>query len=123
MNSTLSYLLGKRMWWVNGVNVWGTVSSMEANLLITIKQPGSSRIVFASIPVGGEVQQIEYKDLTDTRGNRLPEELNNPRVIAVSKNDIGVVVQGAENSKSFTLAKTRSTDLTATADLLIVEMG
>jgi hypothetical protein len=111
------------MWWVNGVNVWGTVSSMEANLLITIKQPGSSRIVFASIPVGGEVQQIEYKDLTDTRGNRLPEELNNPRVIAVSKNDIGVVVQGAENSKSFTLAKTRSTDLTATADLLIVEMG
>ena len=75
------------------------------------------------MPIGGEVQQINYKDLVDVKGNRLPEELNNPRVIAVSKNDIGVVVQGAENSKSFTLAKTKSTDLPATADLLIVEMG
>jgi hypothetical protein len=123
MNPTLSYLLGRRMWAVPSVNVWGSLSNFNAELLLTESMAGSKRILFGWFPVGGEVQRIQFGDLTDNKGNLLPEELSNPKVVVLPRGEIGVVVSGTETSKSFTLARAVATDQVAVCDLLIMEMG
>ncbi|TFH62098.1 MAG: hypothetical protein E4G91_07925 [Candidatus Zixiibacteriota bacterium] len=123
MNPTLSYLLGKKMWWVCGINVWGSVAAFEPQFLITETEGSSKRLVFTTVALGGSVQQLEYGDLADVRGNKLPELLINPRVLPIAKGNIPVVLQGSEGEKSFTLAKSAQTSQVATVDLLIIEMG
>lgn len=123
MNPTLSYLLGHRMWAIPSVNVWGTLSDFTPQLLLTEIDGASKRILFGSFPTGGSVQQLEYAGLTDARGNSLPAELTNPKVMVLPKGEIGVVVVGSETSQSFTLAKTTNTDQVAVCDLVVIEMG
>lgn len=123
MNSTLSYLLGRKMWWVSGVNVWGSVAAFSPSLVITETEGASKRIVHATIALGGSVQQFDYGDLSDIKGNKLPELLTKPRVIPIPRTDIPVVVQGTAGEKSFALAKASQTSQVATVDLLIIEMG
>lgn len=123
MNPTLTHLLGHRMWVVASVNVWGTLTDFTPQLLLTENDGTTRRILFGSFPLGGEVQQLEYGGLTDIRGNALPTELTNPKVMILPKSEIGVVVVGSESSQSFTLAKASSTDQVALCDLLIIEMG
>ncbi len=123
MNPTLSYLLGHRMWTISSVNVWGTLSDFTPQLLLTESEGASKRILFGSFPTGGSVQQLEYAALTDARGNTLPTELTNPKVLVLPKGEIGVVVVGSETNQSFTLAKTADTDQVAVCDLVVIEMG
>ncbi len=123
MNPTLSYLLGKKMWWVAGISVWGSTSAFEPQFVVTETECSAKRLVHTRVALGGSVQQLEYGDLTDVRGNKLPELLVNPRVLPVAKGDIPVLVQGSEGEKSFILAKAVSTSQVAAVDLLIVEMG
>lgn len=123
MNPTLSYLLGRKMWWVSGINVWGTTASLAPYFVITETEGSSKRIVHTGVAIGGSAQLLEYKDLTDIKGNALPEELTNPRVVALPKGSGGVVVQGSEGTKSFALARTEPNSQIATVDLLIIEMG
>ena len=123
MNPTLSYLLGHKMWVVPSVNVWGTLTDFTAQLLLTENDGAGKRIVFGSFPTGGSVQQISYGDLTDQRGNKLPTELTNPKVLVLPRGQIGAVVVGTEAPQSFTVAKASSTDQVALCDLLIIEMG
>ena len=123
MNPTLSYLLGKKMWWVSGVNVWGSVAAFEPQLVITETEGSTKRLVFTTVALGGSVQQLGYGDLADVKGNQLPELLINPRVLPIAKGDIPVLVQGSEGEKSFALAKAVQTSQVAAVDLLIIEMG
>ena len=123
MNPTLSYLLGKKMWWVSGVNVWGSVAAFEPQFIITETEGSTKRLVHTTIALGGSVQRFEYGDLADVRGNRLPELLINPRVLPIAKGNIPVLVQGSEGEKSFALAKAIQTPQVAAVDLLIIEMG
>lgn len=123
MNPTLSYLLGHKMWLVQNVNVWGSVAAFNAELIFTENDSSGKRIVFGSFPVGGTVQQLQFGDLKDVRGNNLPSELTNPKVAVLPKNDVAVVVTGTETSKSFTLAKATATDRNGICDLLIIELG
>ena len=123
MNPTLSYLLGKRMWWVSGVNVWGSVATFEPQFIITETEGSTKRLVHTTVALGGSVQQIEYVDLADVKGNKLPDLLVNPRVLPIAKGNVQVLVQGSEGEKSFTLAKADQTSQVATVDLLIIEMG
>jgi hypothetical protein len=123
MNPTLSYLLGRRMWLVPGVNVWGTIAGFTAELLLTENDAGAKRVIFGSFPVGGAAQRLNFGDLVDVRGNALPAELTNPKVMALPKNDVTVIVSGNETSKSVTLAKAIETDRNGVCDLLIVELG
>jgi hypothetical protein len=123
MNPTLSYLLGKKMWWVSGINVWGSVAAFEPQFVITETEGSSKRIVHVTVALGGSVQQLGYGDLCDVKGNKLPEVLTNPRVIPSAKSNIPVVVQGSEGEKTFALAKAMQTSQVAAVDLLIIEMG
>jgi hypothetical protein len=123
MNPTLSYLLGRKMWWVAGVNVWGTQAAFEPHFVITETEGVNKRIVHTNVAIGGSVQQLEYSDLVDVKGNALPEELVNPRVVPLHKGGGTVMVQGSEGSKSFRLAQTQESGQIATVDLLIIEMG
>jgi hypothetical protein len=123
MNPTLSYLLGKKMWWVCGINVWGSVAAVEPQFVITETEGSTKRLVHTTVTLGGSVQQLEYGDLADFRGNKLPAQLINPRVLPFAKGDIPVLVQGSEGEKSFTLAKAAQTSQVAAVDLLIIEMG
>jgi hypothetical protein len=123
MNPTLSYLLGKKMWWVPGVNVWGSMAAFEPQFVITETDGSTKRIVHTTVALGGSVQQLEYGDLADVKGNKLPELLTNPRVLPIAKGSVPVVVQGSEGEKSFMLAKAIQTTQVASVDLLIIEMG
>jgi hypothetical protein len=123
MNPTLSYLLGHRMWAISSVNVWGTLSDFTPQLLLTESDGAGKRILFGSFPTGGSVQQLEYADLIDARGNSLPAELTNPKVMVLPKGEVGAVVVGSETNQSFTLAKTTDTDQVAVCDLVVIEMG
>ncbi len=123
MSTTLSQLLGKKMWWVSGVNVWGTISAFEPHFVVTESEGASKRIVHAQVALGGTVQQLNYGNLVDVKGNKLPEQLTNPRVLPLAKGGIPVVVQGSEGDKSFALAKATPTTQVAAVDLLIIEMG
>ncbi len=122
MNPTLSYLLGHKMWLVPNVNVWGSVAAFNAELIFTENDVSGKRIVFGSFPVGGRVQQMQFGDLKDVRGNSLPSEQTNPKVAVLPKNDVAVVVSGPETSKSFALAKATATDRNGICDLLIIEL-
>lgn len=123
MNPTMSYLLGRKMWWVSGVNVWGTIAASAPQFVITETEGSSKRIVHTGVTLGGSVQQLEYGDLVDAKGNKLPEQLTNARVVPIARGEIPVVVQGSEGDKSFRLAKATQTSQVATVDLLIIEMG
>ena len=123
MNPTLSYLLGRKMWLVRGINVWGEIANFGVELLYTETDSGTKRLLFGSHALGGSVQQLEFKDLIDIRGNNLPESIINPKVVIVPKNEIGVVVSGNETERSFMLAKMTQVDRNGIVDLLIVELG
>jgi hypothetical protein len=123
MNPTLSYLLGKKMWWVSGVNVWGSTAGFEPSFVVTETEGASKRIVHTSVALRGSVQRFDYGELADVKGNKLPEVLTNPRVIPIPRSNVPVVVQGTESEKSFALAKATQTTQVANVDLLIIEMG
>jgi hypothetical protein len=123
MSDTLNYLLAKRMWWVSGVNVWGTIAAFEPQIVVTEMEDTTKRIVHARVALGGSTQKLAFGDMLDAKGNKLPELLANPRVLPIAKGGIPVIVQGSEDGKSFTLAKAAPTAQIAVADLLIIEMG
>ena len=123
MNPTLSYLLGRKMWWIPSVNVWGTIADFQPSFLITETDGSAKRIVHASLAISGTVQTIEFKNLSDAKANPLPQFLLNPVVVPLSKNGVPVVVQGPVGTASFVLAKSSPGDEVGLVDLLIIEMG
>ncbi len=122
MTQTLNYLKSKRIWSVPGVTAFGTLGTVELLLLRSEATPSSKRMVFETVVLGGTEQVLFYKDLTDFRGNKLPQKLKNPKVVALPKSASGVIVAGSEGDELFRLAKTSGTE-GAPVDLLIIEMG
>ena len=59
----------------------------------------------------------------DFRGNNLPANLTNPKVVALAKGSVGVVVVGREDSGSFMIAKTSPEGSSGLCDLLVIEVG
>ncbi|MGH8003997.1 MAG: hypothetical protein ACRECJ_04675 [Limisphaerales bacterium] len=122
MSETLNYLKSKRIWAVPGVSVYGTLGAVELLLLRSENTPSSKRIIFETAVLGGVEQVLFYQDLTDFRGNKLPQKLKSPKVIVLPKSAVGAVVVGSESDELFRLAKTSGAD-NALVDLLIIEMG
>src|SRR5690606_22273197 len=56
MNPTLSYLLGRRMWWVPGVAVWGQIADFEPEVILSQVDGASKRIVHGKFAIGGSSQ-------------------------------------------------------------------
>jgi hypothetical protein len=123
MTDTLAYLRGHRLWLIRDFVVWGSLSAHEFSFLITTMDQGIGRIMFLSVSLGGDLQKVEFADLTDFRGNNLPESLSNPKVIPLPKSLVGAVVAGREDSGSFSIAKASESDANAVCDLLIMEVG
>lgn len=125
MNQTLSYVLGRRMWWVSGVSVWGDLAAFEPEFIVSEATPSGYRILHASYSFGGETQTLRYADLVDIKGNRLPDTLKRPRVIPVNKSASAAIIQGEEQSDSFKVARigAGASQGATPIDLLIIEMG
>ncbi len=123
MNPTLAYLRGRRMWVVENLAVWGSFSAYTAELLITEEIGGDKRLLFCQVNLGGNLQQINYHDLTDVNGNKLPEIVSRPKIVVLPKNGVKVAVSGRESNASFVIAKTDVTSVSGLVDLLIFEVG
>jgi hypothetical protein len=122
MNTTLAILRGRRMWVVENVTVWGNLSAFAGNFLVTEETDSEKRLLFWQVTLGGDVQRIDFGDLTDHRGNKLPAVLNKPKVVVLPKSEVTVVVVGNEAGSSFVLAKTQDTPESGMVDLLIFEV-
>jgi hypothetical protein len=123
MNTTLAYLRGRRLWVVENLAVWGNLSAYTASFLITEETGGDKRLLFWQVNLGGDLQQIDYCDLTDIEGNKLPETISRPKIVVLPKNGVSVAVTGRESNSSFIIAKTDVTSVSGLVDLLIFEVG
>ena len=123
MNITLDYLRGRRTWVVPNFVVWGDWSLASFLLLYTEMGEASKRVALAKNNLGGLDQMVNFSDLYDFRGNRLPEAIGNPKVIVMPKNEVNCFVVGTETDTGFKIAKFSGSEKTGLVDLMIVEMG
>ncbi len=123
MNVTLDYLRGRRTWVVPYFVVWGDWSLASFLLLYTEIGETSKRVMLAKNNLGGLDQTVNFSDLYDFRGNRLPEAIGNPKVIVMPKNEVNCFVVGTETDAGFKIARFSGSGKTGLVDLMIVEMG
>jgi hypothetical protein len=123
MNITLDYLRGRRIWVVPNFVVWGDWTLYSFLLLYTEMGATSKRVVFSKSTLGGLDQTVNFSSLYDFRGNQLPDTINNPKVIVLTKNEVLCLVVGAETNTGFRIAKLSESPQTGLVDLMIVEMG
>jgi len=123
MNSTLAYLRGRRLWVVENLVVWGSLSAYSGNFLVTDDIGGDKRLLFWQVSLGGDLQQTSFVDLTDINGNTLPAIISRPKIVVLPKNGVNVAVVGREANTTFTIAKTVETSTSGLVDLLIFEVG
>lgn len=123
MNITLDYLRGRRVWVVPNFVVWGDLSLYLFFLLYTEMEATTKRVVFSKSTLGGLDQAVEFSNLYDFRGNRLPEIINSPKVVVLPKNEVPCFVVGTETPTGFRIGKLSESSGTGLVDLMIVEMG
>jgi hypothetical protein len=123
MNITLDYLRGRRTWIVPNFVVWGDWSLASFLLLYTEIGETSKRVMAAKNNLGGLDQMVNFSELFDFRGNQLPEEILNPKVIVLPKNEINCFVVGTETDTGFRIARFSGAEKTGLVDLMIVEMN
>ncbi len=123
MNQTLNMLLGRRMWMVPGIVIWGEMAGFEPEFIIIENDGAARRIMHGHFNIGGRSQVLKFADLTDQRGNKVPAALTNPTVIPITRGGIHVAVQGSPDSESVRLAQATPSNQAVVTDLLIIEMG
>ena len=123
MNLTLDYLRGRRVWVVNNFSVWGEYSAVVPILIWTETGASSNRLIFARENLGGFEQAVNFSDLSDFKGNQLPQTIANPKVIILQKNEVECLVIGQESQTGFKIAKLTDGDQNGVVDLVIVENG
>ena len=123
MNTTLDFLTGNRKWLIRDYQVWGDSGSFDGAILITEKSAPSNRVIFMYELSGGNDQVVEFTDLIDHRGNRLPSTIKNAEVIIIPKNDGASHIIGDVGPSSFRIARRFDDPSNAIADLLIMEMN
>ena len=123
MLSTISRVTSRRIWFVPKLSVWGTPEWGEINLLMVEEIESVKSILFHGVNVGDNSQSVLYRDLIDHRGNRLPETINNARVLVRSKSDDNVFVVGEESDSGFKIARSPEATGPVSVDLIIIELG
>jgi hypothetical protein len=124
MNLTLDYLKSNRKWLVPNIVVWGNADSYQPNMLLT-EDGDTRRVIFASAAIGGKNQSINYEDLIDSRGNSLPDEIQNPVIVIIPRNAVHCHLIGRPSSTGFKIARAESYGVSSTdglVDLLIMEV-
>ena len=123
MLSAISKVTSRRIWFVPKLSVWGTPEWGEINLLMIEEIESVKSILFHGVNVGDNSQSVLYSELTDHRGNQLPETINNARVLVRAKSDDNVFVVGEESGSGFKIARSPVATGPVVADLIIVELG
>lgn len=123
MNTTLAYLRSRRAWLVENIAVWGTDQDAAIHMA-AIEQVGSDvRLGWWAVSLGGQFQDIAFADLTDNRGNSLPDTINNPVVIIIPKAKTGAFVKVINGDSGFTIARNDDDASPVPVDFMIFEMG
>ena len=124
MNLTLEYLKTNRKWLAPNLIVWGNADACSARLLMT--ETGTpNRVVFAADEISGLNQTILYSDLVDSKGNSLPEQIANPIIIIIPRNQIHCFLIGQPSSTSFKIGRTgagSNNNSDGLVDILIMEV-
>jgi hypothetical protein len=123
MNSTLAYVQGRRTWFVENMIVWGTDSDAEFLLAIAETAGSDTRVGFLQVSLGGQRQAVNFSSLTDSRGNRLPDQIKKPSVVIIPRDRRGAFLKSVLGETGFVVAKMEADSPSATVDLLIVETG
>ncbi|MFH2050150.1 MAG: hypothetical protein ABIJ12_11945, partial [bacterium] len=91
---------------------------------LILEQTGSDKaILYGQAGVGDGSQSVAFSDLTDHRGNTLPDSINSPRIIVRSHGENAVFIVGTEKSSSFKIARDPESENNVTVDLMVIEMG
>ena len=111
------------MWLIPGFSVWG-LPETESVFAVAVEKVGADRRIMVSRnQIGGAEQTVTYANLSDHRGNPLPQTISNPAVIPLNKSHSGAFVIGQESATAFKIARDPDTAGSITVDLLIIEMS
>ncbi len=116
-------VLAHRIWFVPGFEVWGLPGLSEVEYLV-LEQIGSNKtILYGQAGVGDGSQSVNFDELTDHRGNNLPENIDSPRIIIKSHDENAAFIVGTEKDNSFKIARDPNSENNVTVDLMVIEMG
>ncbi len=119
---SLSFLLGRRIWAVRDFSVWGLTESAHVNYLTVHDDEETPRLYFGTAGIGGEVQEVAFADLTDIRGNHLPDAIPNARVIISPRSQYPAFLTGTGSNLGFQIARDPDAPGPVTVDLIVMEM-
>ena len=123
MNSGLERVLSHRMWFVPEYEVWGLAEWGSADFLVSEEVGSDVTIGYGSQTLGGDAQSVAFGDLSDHRGNQLPDALDAARVIVCPRGTETAFIVGGESSLGFKIARDPDAVGPVTVDLMIIEMG
>jgi hypothetical protein len=116
-------LVSRRMWLVPDFNVWGLPGWSEVEYL-AVEQVGSDlSIHYGRADIGDSAQAVSYADLTDYRGNHLPEAIVSPKVLVQPRGVHAAFLVGAESGSGFKIGRDPEAEGPVAVDLLVIEMG
>ncbi|MDP3025553.1 MAG: hypothetical protein Q8O10_08470 [candidate division Zixibacteria bacterium] len=121
MNITLDYLRGRRVWLVKNFCIWGEYSAVDLLLVHTEIGETSKRIIMDRVSLGGKEQEVNFDSLYDFKGNKLPQQISSPKVLALPSNEVSCMVMEEFNS-GFKIAKRSDSVENGLVDLLIFEL-
>lgn len=121
----LGYVLAnsRRVWYVSDFYVWGTSGWSEMDIVMIENVGTDKSVLFNPISIGDGSQRVQFSDLTDYKGNQLPQTINNPRVFIKPKTENNAYIIGEETSSYFKVGRDSSLDSPVKVDLMVVEMS
>lgn len=121
MNSTLAYLRGRRAWLVENFTVWGTDSEAELHLAITEIVDSDKRVGYWHVALEGSRQEVAFADLSDNRGNALPQQIKKPAVVIIPRGKTGAFLKSVLGETGFIIARSDDENSSTTVDMMIFE--
>ena len=121
MNITLDYLRGRKIWLVKNFCIWGEYSAVDLLLVHAEIGETSKRIIMDRVSLGGKEQEVNFDSLYDFKGNKLPQQISSPKVLALPSNEVSCMVMEESNS-GFKIAKRSDSAENGLVDLLIFEL-
>jgi hypothetical protein len=121
--NTLAYLKGHRIWVVRDILIWGLASDASLYFLGEENADATGRLLFGTVSIGGEAQDIRFSDLIDYRGNILPSSIDSPRVLIRPRSSYVAYLVGEESNTGFKVARDASAPGPISVDFFIYEMG
>ena len=123
MSSGLEAVKAKRVSFIHNYSIWGVSQDAEIDFSVVESVDAISTILFGNQAIGSSLQEVAFEDLTDHRGNKLPQQIDSPRVIPRSQSDQHLFIVGQESDTNFKIARNSDVTESILCDLMIIEMG